>query len=110
MVCLAADLLPAVELGAIVQGRYRSEVALTDVHAKHLRSSFRRRVRRVEGERDQQEEAPLAPVIPELGPADGGPLLEQGYVASPALVGDVDPSPIGIKLSEDDKRRLHQAS
>jgi hypothetical protein len=66
--------------------------ALPDVHAQHLRRSFRRRVGRVDRERDQQVEALLAPVIPELGSPDGRARLEQGHVAIPAPVGHVDPS------------------
>ena len=92
MVCLAADLLSRIELGAMVQGGHGGQVPLPDVHAEHLALAFRRRVRRLEGERDQQVEALLAPVIPELGCAEGRPRLEQGHVAAPALVGDVDPS------------------
>ena len=93
MVRLAADLLSGGELGAMVQGRHRGQIPLPDVHAEHLVLAFRRRVRRLEGEGDQQVEPLLAPVIPELGPADGGSLLEQGHVATPALVRDVDPPP-----------------
>ena len=92
MVRLVADLLAREELGAVVQGRHRGQVALPDVHTEHLVLAFRRRVGRLEGEPDQQEEALLAPVIPELGSADGGSRLEQGYVAAVALVGDVNPS------------------
>src|SRR5215468_2353004 len=62
MVRLGSDLLSAVELGSVVQGGHGSQVALSDVHAKYLWRSFRRRVGRLEGERDQQEEALLAPV------------------------------------------------
>ena len=92
VVRLAADLLSAGELGSIVQRRHGGQVPLPDVHADHLALALRRWVRRVEGEGDQQEEPPLAPVIPEFGAPDGPSLLEQGHMATPALVGDVDPS------------------
>ena len=92
MVRLPAYLLSRGELGAVVQGRHGGQGALPDIHADHLALAFRRWVRRLEGEGDQQEEALLAPVIPEFGSADGCSRLEQGHMATPALVGDVDPS------------------
>ena len=93
MVRFGADLLSGGELRAVVQGRHRGKIALPDVHPEHLALALRRWVRRLEDERDQQEEALLAPVIPEFGSADDRPLLEQSHVATPALIGDVDPSP-----------------
>ena len=92
MVRLGAVLLSRIELCSIVQGGHGGQVPLPDVHANHLPLAFRRRVRRLEGEGDQQEEALLAPVIPELGSANGRALLQKRHVAIPALVGDVDPS------------------
>src|ERR1051326_5396693 len=79
MVRLVADLLSTVEPGAVVEGGHGGQIALPDVHAEHLRRSFWRRIRGLEGEGDQQEEALLAPIIPEVRSAKAGALLEQRH-------------------------------
>jgi hypothetical protein len=66
--------------------------ALPNVYAEHLALAFRRRVGRLEGERDQQEEPFFTAVIPEPGSPDAGSSLKQGHMAIPAEVADVDPS------------------
>src|ERR1051326_3602518 len=89
MVRPRSDLLSRMELGSIVQGGYGSQVPAADIDAHDLVLACWGGIRHVDGHRDQQKETRCAPVIPEFGPAQSGPCLEQRHMARPAEVGDV---------------------
>src|SRR5215469_13927771 len=65
MVRLVAALLSRIELSPVVQRRYGSQVALAHIDAYDLVLTCRGRIRCGDGQRDQQEEALFALVIPE---------------------------------------------
>ena len=68
------------------------EIPLAQIDAYYLRQGSWRGVRGVDSQRDQEGEALFAPVIPEFGAADLGPVLEPGHVTTIALRGQ-DHSP-----------------
>ena len=85
MICFGSHFLSAVELRPIAQRGNGGKIALAYIDADDTGMGLWQGVRRFDGQRDQQIEALLAPVIPEFGRADGGPRLQERYmlVSSP---------------------------
>ena len=88
MVGCGSHLLSGVELGVVLWRGDGGQIALAEVDSYHLRQGGWHGVGGHDGERDQQIEALLGPVIPEFGPADRCSLLEPGHMAAPALIGE----------------------
>src|SRR5258708_3014833 len=87
MVGALAYLLSAVELAAIIRGRHRGKVALAHVNAHNLGSRRGRWVGDLDLQGNQQVEALLALVIPELGRANGCPGMQQRHMFGIPLIG-----------------------
>src|SRR5215469_9316066 len=69
---LVAALLSRREPSPVVQRGHGSQIALAHIDADDLMLTCRGRISRVDGHRDQQEEALFAPVIPEFGTTHSG--------------------------------------
>jgi hypothetical protein len=89
VVCFGSHFLSAVKLRPIAQSSNGSQVALAYIDAENLALGSGQWVRRLDGQADQQIEALPGVVIPEFGPADDGPGLNQGNVLVVALIGDM---------------------
>ena len=90
VISFGSYLLSGVELGVVLGGSDRGEIALAKINPQDLRQTIWCGVRGGAGERDQQIEAPFGAIIPEFGAADWCSLLEPGQMAAPALIGEDD--------------------
>jgi hypothetical protein len=91
MVCLRTDLLARTEQRAVVGVGGHRQLALADVDPHDPLLLRRRGVRHVELQTDQQVELLVGSVVPELGGADAGAVLQQRHVARVARVGQHHP-------------------
>ena len=90
MVRFGSHLLSGGKLGVVVWGGHGGQIALAQINSQDLRQDFGRGVRGSDRERDEQIEVVFGAVIPEFGSANGGALLEQSQMATPALIGEDD--------------------
>ncbi len=81
-----------IELCPLAKGRNSGKIAASYVNAHYLSLAFRRGVGDFDGQSHQQIEAFPTPVIPEFRRAEGGSCMEQGHMAAPALVGNMNPT------------------
>jgi hypothetical protein len=87
LVCFGPHVFSGKEGGAVIEPRYYCQVALSHVHPDNSLVRLRRRLRHLSREGDQQIEALLGFVVPELSRADLGSTLDQRHMLVIARVG-----------------------
>src|SRR5579871_6104119 len=91
MVSFGAYFLSTVELCSIVQRGNGGKIAVPHIDPDNGGMALRRGVRDVHFQRNEQVEAPLAPIIPEFSCPDGCPHCEPGHMLVIAVVGQNQP-------------------
>lgn len=90
VICFGAYFLSRIELRPVPKRGNGDKVALAHIHTKNLALVTGLGIRRLDGQTHQQIEALPGLVIPEFGPADDGPMLQQGHMPVVALVRHMD--------------------